>query len=55
MREEDERPLNEISRADQYSITYNGCEFCLLTPSAILASSNAYLMDGVCKFVVSFA
>ena len=36
-------------------ITLNGCEFCLLTPSAIGAlSPNVYLRDGVRKFVISF-
>ena len=37
MHEEDERPPNENSHAYHFSITYNGCDFCLLTPSAILA------------------
>ena len=37
MHEEDERPPNEKSHAYHFSITYNGCDFCLLTPSAILA------------------
>ena len=55
MLEEDERPPNEKSHANHFSITYNGCEFCLLTPPAILARPNAYLKDDVCKFVVSFA
>ena len=36
MHEEDERPQNENSHAYLFSITYNGCEFCLLTPPAIL-------------------
>ena len=36
MHEEDERPPNEKSHAYHFSITYNGCDFCLLTPSAIL-------------------
>ena len=34
--------------------TLNECEFCLLTPSVIVALPNAYLRDDVCKFVVSF-
>ena len=55
MHEEDEIPPNEKSHAYHFSITYNGCDFCLLTPIAILLSQNAYLKDGVCKFVVSFA
>ena len=37
MHEEDERPPNEKSHAYHFSIAYNGCEFCLLTPPAILA------------------
>ena len=37
MHEEDERPPNEKSHAYHFSITYNGCDFCLLTPSAIPA------------------
>ena len=55
MHEEDERPPNEKSHAYHFSITYNGCDFCLLTPPAMRVSPNAYLMDGVCKFVVLFA
>ena len=55
MHEEDERPPNEKSHAYHFTITYNGCEFCLLTPPVILALPNAYLKDGICKFVVSFA
>ena len=34
---EDERPPNENSHAYHLSITYNGCDFRLLTPPAILA------------------
>ena len=37
MHEEDVRPPNKKSRACHFSITYNGCEFCLLTPPEILA------------------
>ena len=37
MHEKDERPPNENSHPYHFSITYNGCDFCLLTPSAILA------------------
>ena len=51
MHEEGERSQNEKSHAYHLSITYNGCDFYLLTP----LSQNAYLKDGVCKFVVSFA
>ena len=53
--EEDGRPPIENSHAYNFSITYNGCEFCLLTPPAILALPKCLLKDGVCKFVVSFA
>ena len=58
MHEEDERPPNEKSHACHFSITYNGCEFCLLTLLQFLLSPNTYLnmlKDGLCKFVVSFA
>ena len=48
MHEEDVRPPNEKSHAYYFSLTYNGFDFCLLT-------TNAYLKEGVCKFVVSFA
>ena len=37
MHEEGERPPNEKSHAYHFSITYYGCDFCLLTPSAIIA------------------
>ena len=37
LHEEDERPPNEKLHAYHFSITYNGCYFCLLTPPAILA------------------
>ena len=37
MHEEDERPPNEKSHPYLLSITYNGCEFGLLIPPAILA------------------
>ena len=30
------RPPIKISTAYHFNITYNGCEFCLLTPPAIL-------------------
>ena len=53
--EEDVRPPNEKAHSYNFSITNNGCEFCLLTPPAIPARPNAYLKDGICKFVVSFA
>ena len=37
MHEEDERLPNEKSHAYHFSITYNRCDFCLLTPPAIPA------------------
>ena len=37
MHEEDVRPPNEKSHAYHLSITYNGRDFCLLIPPAILA------------------
>ena len=37
MHEEDKRPPNEKSHAYHFSITYYGCDFCLLTHSASLA------------------
>ena len=37
MHEEDIRPPNEKSYAYHLSDTYNGYEFCLLAPPAILA------------------
>ena len=37
MHEEDERAPTAKSLAYRLSITYNVCEFCLLTPAAILA------------------
>ena len=40
MHEEDERPPNDKSHAYHFSFTDNGCDFCLLTPPAILALSK---------------
>ena len=37
MHGEDVRPPNENTNDYHFSITYNGCDFCLLTPPAILA------------------
>ena len=37
MHEEDERPPNEKSHAYYFSITFNECEFFLLTPPSIIA------------------
>ena len=55
MHEEDERPPNEKSHVYHFSTTYNGCDFRLLTHLQFLLSPNAFLKDGVCKYVVSFA
>ena len=46
MHEEDEGPPKEKSHAYYFSITYNGCEFCLLTPPAILALPK-YIYKGI--------
>ena len=48
--EEDERPPNEKSLAYHFSITYNGCDFCLLTPSAILALPKCIFKGWRLKF-----
>ena len=37
MHEEHEEPPNDKSHACHFSVTYKGCDFCLLTPSAIIA------------------
>ena len=50
MHEEDERPTNEKSFAYHFSITYNGCDFCLLTPSAILALPKCLFKKWRLKF-----
>ena len=50
MHEEDERPPNEKSHAYHFSITYNGCYFCLLTPSAILALPKCLFKGWRLKF-----
>ena len=55
MHEEDVRPPNEKSNAHHFCITYNGRDFYLLPLLQFLLSPNAYLKDGVWKFVVSFA
>ena len=58
MHEEDVRSPNEKSHAYHLALLTNGCDFYLLTPPPplqFLLSPNAYLKDGVCKFVVSFA
>ena len=50
MHEEDERPPNEKSHAYHFSIIYNGCDFCLLTPSAILALTKCQFKGWRLKF-----
>ena len=45
MHVEEKRSPNEKSHAYHFSITYNGCDFCLLTPFAILALPN-FLFKG---------
>ena len=52
MYEEDERPPNEKSHPYHFSITYNGCDFCLLTPSAILALPKCLFKGWRLKFRV---
>ena len=42
-----ERPPNENSHAFYFIITYNGCDFCLLTTSAILVLLKCLFKDGV--------
>ena len=37
MHEDGDKPLNEKAHAYNFSLTYNGWGFCLLTPPAILA------------------
>ena len=48
--EEDERPPNEKSHAYYFSITYNGCDFCLLTPSAVIALPKCLFKEWRLKF-----
>ena len=55
MHEEDERPPNEKTHAYHSIITYNGCDFCLLTPSAILALPKCLFKGWRLKFRGSFA
>ena len=50
MHEEDERPPNDKSQAYPFSITYNGCDFCLLTPSASLALHKCLFKGWRLKF-----
>ena len=53
MHEEDVRPTNDKSHVYRFSITYNGCVFCLLTPPAIIALPKCLFKR--CKFVILFA
>ena len=50
MHAEDERPPNEKSHAYYFSITYNGCDFCVLAPSAILALPRCLFKGWRLKF-----
>ena len=50
MHAEDKRPPNEKLHAYYFSITYNGCDFCLLTPSVILAISKCLFKGWRLKF-----
>ena len=52
MHEEDERPQNENPHANNFCITYNGCEFCFCNGCS---PQNVKLNDDVSLFVVSFA
>ena len=53
MNEEDERPPNGKSHAYHFSITYNECDFCLLTPPAILEALPGVLGNrGTMPFVL---
>ena len=47
---EDERPPNEKSHAYHFSIIYNGCDFCLLTPSTVLALPKVLFKGWRLKF-----
>ena len=50
MHEEDERPPNKKSHAYHFSITYNGCDFCLLTPYALFALPKCLFKGWRLKF-----
>ena len=50
MHVEDERQPKEKSHVYHFSITYNGCDFCLLTPSAILALPKCLFKGWRLKF-----
>ena len=50
MHVEDVRPPNEKTQAYHFCITYNGCDFCLLTPSAIRAFPKCLLKGCSLKF-----
>ena len=46
MHNENERPLDENSQNYHFSTTYNGCEFCLLTPFASVSSCFFFFFSG---------
>ena len=50
LHEEDETPPNEKPHAYYFNITYNGCDFGLLTPSAILALPKCLFKGWRLKF-----
>ena len=55
MREEDLRPPNEKSHAIILALLTTDVIFAYWPLLHFLLSPNAYLKDGVCKFVVLFA
>ena len=50
MHEEDEIPPSEKSHANHFSITFTGCDFCLMTPSAIRALPKCIFKGWRLKF-----
>ena len=50
LHEEDETPPNEKPHTYHFNITYNGCDFGLLTPSAILALPKCLFKGWRLKF-----
>ena len=50
MHEEGKRPPNDKSNAYHFSITYNGCDFCLQTPSAIFVLPKCQFKGWRLKF-----
>ena len=55
MHVEDERPPNEKLHAHHLALLTTGVIFAYWPLLQFLLSPNAYLKDGVCKFVVSCA